>query len=58
MKEQQNIIPPNDIGEKHFFYLLTSKDGLVNTQGGGLDGSNPDVSGDFVTNCGIKENQH
>lgn len=34
------------------FQKLTSKDGLVNTQGGGLDGNNPDVSGDFVTDCG------
>lgn len=32
--------------------FLTSKDGLINTQGGGLDGNNSDVSGDFVTNCG------
>lgn len=31
---------------------LTSEDGLVHTQGGGLDGNNPDVSGDFVTNWG------
>lgn len=29
---------------------LTSEDGLVDTQGGGLDSNNPDVSGDFVTN--------
>lgn len=33
-------------------WKLTSKDGLVNTQGGGLDANNPDVSWDFVTNCG------
>lgn len=31
---------------------LTSEDGLVDTQGGGLDGNDPDVSGDFVTNWG------
>ena len=35
-----------------FFVEFTSKDGLVHTQGGGLDGNKPDVSGDFVTNCG------
>lgn len=29
---------------------LTGEDGLVNTQGGGLDGNKSDVSGDFVTN--------
>lgn len=29
---------------------FTSEDGLVDTQGGGLDSNNPDVSGDFVTN--------
>ena len=37
---------------------LTSQDGLVNTQGGGLDGNNPDVSGDFVTNCGESQRRH
>lgn len=31
---------------------FTSEDGLIDTQGGGLDGNNPDVSWDFVTNCG------
>lgn len=35
------------------FLELTSEDGLVNAQGGGLDGNNPDVSRDFVTNCGV-----
>lgn len=31
---------------------LTGEDGLVDTQGGGPDSNNPDVSGDFVTNWG------
>lgn len=32
--------------------MLTGKDGLVDTQGGGPDGNKPDVSRNFVTNCG------
>lgn len=32
--------------------ILTSKNGLVNAEGGGTDGNNPDVSGDFVTDWG------
>lgn len=36
---------------KCFLGDLTSEDGLVNTQGGGLDGNDPDVGGNFVTNC-------
>lgn len=29
----------------------TSKDGLVNTQSCGFDGSDSDISRDFITNC-------
>lgn len=41
-----------------FLKKLTSKDGLVNTQGGGLNRNNPDISGDFVTNCAKKRSSH
>lgn len=34
------------------FDVLTGQDRLVNTKGGGTDCSNPDVSGDFITNWG------
>ena len=30
---------------------LTGQDGLINSQGGGQDRDNPDISGDFVTDC-------
>lgn len=41
------------MGESYFrilTFIITSKDGLVNTQGGGTDSSDPDVSRNFVTN--------
>ena len=30
---------------------LTGQDGLINSQGGGQDRDNPDIGGDFVTDC-------
>lgn len=52
MDTRQDIKEKSIKGRFRVSRKLTSKDGLVNTQGGGLDGNNPDVSGDFVTNCG------
>ena len=33
---------------------FTGQDGLVNTESGGHDGDDPDISGDLVTDCKIK----
>ena len=49
------ISPPTgvcveEIQAQAWWLRLTSEDGLVNTEGGGLDANDPDVSGDFVTN--------